>query len=335
MALRLIEVVLQEKEAEEINDLLGESKILDIRQVKLPGEEVLVRILLDAEQSESVLDVLEKRYIKWGGKRMVVLPVEATLPRVVIDLGGKALVSEKSVEHIGREELYEDIKAVATCSRTYLAMVVLSTVVAAIGLQRNNVGIIIGAMVIAPLLGPNMAISLGIALGDLPLLWRAFRTSMIGIMLAIGLSLIIAMFMDFDLTLPEILSRTRVLLWDDVILALAAGAAGAISFTTGSVSGALIGVMVAVAMLPPLVTFGVLLGSNYPVMAMGAFSLFLVNLICVNLAGVMSFWIQGIRPVTWKEKGLAVKATRFAVGILVLCLLVLSGLIWFLQKGAS
>ena len=152
MALRLIEMVLQDKDGVGVHELLKEHKVLEHRQVRLLGGELLVRILLDAEQSESVLDLLEKRYGTGVGNRLVVLPVEATLPRAESEPAsspGHLPFEESSPERIGREELYEDIKDEARCSRPYLTMVVLSTGVAAIGLQRNNVAIVIGAMVIA------------------------------------------------------------------------------------------------------------------------------------------------------------------------------------------
>ena len=145
---------------------------------------MLVRILLDAEQSEAVLDLLEKRYAGEEGNRVVILPVEATLPRAEPEPAAapeQPPPEEKPPERIGREELYEDIKDAARCSRVYLAMVVLSTIVAAVGLYYNSVAIIIGAMVIAPLLGPNMALALGTTLGDLSLLRRALLTAWPGL----------------------------------------------------------------------------------------------------------------------------------------------------------
>ncbi len=81
MALRLIEMVLQEKDGAEVRELLKEHKVLAHRQLRLPDGEVRVRILLDAEQSEAVLDLLEKEYAGGEGNRVVILPVEATLPR--------------------------------------------------------------------------------------------------------------------------------------------------------------------------------------------------------------------------------------------------------------
>jgi uncharacterized hydrophobic protein (TIGR00341 family) len=334
MALRLIEMVLQEKDGAEVRELLKEHKVLEHRQIRLPDGEVLVRILLDAERNEAVLDLLEKHYTGEEGNRVVILPVEATLPRAEPEPAaapGQPPLEEKPPGRIGREELYEDIKDAAQSSRVYLAMTVLSTVVAAIGLRHNSVTIIIGAMVIAPLLGPNMALALGTALGDLPLLRRAILTAMAGIVTAMALSVIIGVLVHVDPTLSEMASRTRVGM-GDIVLALASGCAGALAFTTG-VSATLIGVMVAVALLPPLVTFGLLIGNGQPALATGALSLFLMNLICVNLAGVTTFLVQGIRPATWWEKDRAVKATRIAIGLWVILLAGLVAMILFLRKG--
>lgn len=66
---------------------------------------------------------------------------------------------------------------------------------------------------------------------------------------------------------------------------------------------------------------------------MGAFSLFLVNLICVNLAGVTTFLVQGIKPTSWWEKDRSVKATRIAIALFVVMLAVLVGMILLVGKG--
>ncbi len=318
MALRLIEMVLQEKDGDDVRALLNECKVLEHRQIRLVNGEILVRILLDAEQSEAVLDLLEKRYAGGEGNRVVILPVEATLPRpeAVPEPEATAALeqsppAEKPPQRIGREELYEDIKDGARLSRVYMAMVVLSTIVAAIGLYYNSVAIIIGAMVIAPLLGPNVALSLGVTLGDLSLLRHGLLTALAGVAATLALSMLIGVLLQANPASPEIASRSGVG-FGDIAVALASGSAGALAFTTG-VSAALIGVMVAVALLPPLVTSGLLLGGGHLGLATGALLLFLVNLICVNLAGVTTFVVQGIKPTSWWEKDRAVKATRIAI----------------------
>ncbi|MHB1215169.1 MAG: TIGR00341 family protein [Thiobacillus sp.] len=333
MALRLIELVLQEKDGAELRELLKEHTVLEHRQLRLPDGEVLVRILLDAERNEAVLDLLEERYTGEAGNRVVVLPVEATLPRAEPEPASvpeQPPSEEKPPGRIGREELYEDIKDAAQCSRVYLAMVVLSTIVAAIGLYYNSVAIIIGAMVIAPLLGPNMALALATTLGDLSLLRHAALTALAGIATTMVLAVIIGVLLQVDPAAPEMASRNGVGL-GDLAVALASGAAGALAFTTG-VSATLIGVMVAVALLPPLVAFGLLLGGGHAALAMGALSLFLMNLICVNLAGVTTFLIQGLRPATWWEKDRAGKATRTAIVLWTVLLAGLIGMILLLRR---
>jgi len=335
MALRLIEMVLREKDGDDVRTLLNECKVLEQRQIRLADGEILVRILLDAEQSETVLDLLEKNYAGREGNRVVILPVEATLPRPQQEPDATASpeqppTEEKPPGRIGREELYEDIKDSARLSRVYMAMVALSTVVAAIGLNDNSVAVIIGAMVIAPLLGPNVALSLGTTLGDLSLLRQGLVTALAGVGAALALSVLIGVVLNVDPTLSEMASRTRVGP-GDIAVALASGSAGALAFTTG-ISAVLIGVMVAVALLPPLVTSGLLLGGGHPALAMGAFSLFLVNLICVNLAGVTTFLVQGIKPTSWWEKDRAMKATRIAIALSVVLLAVLVGTILLVRK---
>lgn len=340
MALRLIEVVLSEKDAGELPELLDACNLLEHRQIRLADGEVLVRILLDAEQSEAVLDLLGKRYAGMEGNRVVMLPVEATLPRAEPEPEPadtpeqsppeQSPPDEKPPERLGREELYEDIKSGARLSRVYMAMVGLSTVLAAIGLQNDNVAIIIGAMVIAPLLGPNVALSFGTTLGDLPLLRNALITALAGVAAALALSVGMGVVFHVDPTSFELASRTHARL-GDVVVGLASGSAGALAFTTG-VSATLIGVMVAVALLPPLVTAGLLLGAGYSAQAMGALSLFLVNLICVNLAGVTTFLVQGIKPTSWWEKDRAVKATRVAIALSTALLGGLVGMILLLRK---
>lgn len=145
------------------------------------------------------------------------------------------------------------------------------------------------------------------------------------------LSVILGVLLQVSPASPEVASRDAVAI-GDVVVALASGCAGALAFTTG-VSTTLIGVMVAVALLPPLVTFGLLLGGGHSVPAMGALSLFLVNLICVNLAGVTTFLMQGIRPAIWWEKDRAVKAARIAIGLWGALLAALAALILLLRKG--
>jgi uncharacterized hydrophobic protein (TIGR00341 family) len=209
-----------------------------------------------------------------------------------------------------REELYNQIEKGARLDGNYLVLVFLSTVVAAIGLLENNVAVIVGAMVIAPLLGPNIALAFAATLGDRDLLQESFKTNLTGLMFALGLSVFIGWLWPVFSPNAEILARTDVG-FDGVVLALASGAAAVLSLTSGMAS-ALVGVMVAVALLPPTATLGMVLASGQFEMAAGAALLLAVNIVCVNLSANLVFLVKGVRPRTWIEKR---KARQSAVWI--------------------
>jgi len=331
MALRLIEMVLPEAASEQVPALLQGQQVLAVNLARLERNEVLVRVLLDVSHSEGVLDVLNKQFAGLEGFRLVLLPVEATLPRPEPEPAPAPAaapeVKPAQTERISREELYNDIHDAARLDAVYLVMVVLSTIVASVGLLRDNVATIIGAMVIAPLLGPNVALALATTLADFRLARTALKAGAAGVGVALVLSVALGLFFPADPAQTEIAVRTHVQL-GDIAVALAAGAAGALAFTTG-VPATLIGVMVAVALLPPLATTGLLLGSQQLGLATGAALLFLTNLICINLAGVTTFVIQGIHPVRWWEADRAKKATGFAIVLWTALLLALAAVIGF------
>ena len=118
----------------------------------------------------------------------------------------------------------------------------------------------------------------------------------------------------------------------EVALALASGSAGALAFTTG-LSATLIGVMVAVALLPPLVAFGLLMGSGHESLAWGAMLLFIANFISVNLSGVATFLAQGIRPQKRADAKRAKRASILAMALWILMLALLVYIILMYRAG--
>lgn len=329
MALRLIELILPEDQIISAQEILQNCLALGIWNENLQENKILIRILLPAEKTEETMDTLEKHFSLVEGFRIILFPVEASVPRpeqpyekppeAVKEQPEQQLAS--NIGRISREELYNDVEDSAKITKIYLIMAVLSSIVAAIGLLRSNVAIIIGAMVIAPLIGPNVALSLATTLGDIHLIRNSLKTLIAGTLTVFVISISLGFIFTVNPEIPEIASRTVIGI-GDIILALAAGSAGALSFTTG-IPTTLIGVMVAVALLPPLVTCGMLVGAGYWHDAFNAFLLVLTNIICINLAGVVTFMLQGIKPLTWWEADKAKKATRIAITLWVLFLTLL------------
>ena len=125
----------------------------------------------------------------------------------------------------------------------------------------------------------------------------------------------------------ELLARTYVGL-DSAVLAMASGAAAGISLTSG-IPSILVGVMVAVALLPPAATMGLMLGAGQTDLAYGAAVLLAVNIVAVNLSAKLAFLVQGIKPRTWLEKEKAKQSMLSYIIIWVLTLGTLLLVIYF------
>jgi uncharacterized hydrophobic protein (TIGR00341 family) len=328
MAVRLIQVFLPAEAAESARRTVhGDTfTALGYWETPLADDQVLVRVLVDAKDTGVALDLLDRHFAALPGFRAVLLPVDATLPRIEEKPRDEAEAGAARVPRIGRvsrEELYAAVTDGLEVSAVYLAMIVFSTTVATVGLHRDNVAIVIGAMVMAPLLGPNVALSLATTLGDLPLARRSIVVGAAGLVVALGLSAALGSLFPPELTLREIAVRTRVDL-GDVVLGLASGSAAALSFTSG-VPAVLVGVMVAVALLPPTVVLGMLLGAGDRTGAAGAALVLVTNIICVNLAGVATFLVLGVQPSGWWEARQARRAARIVLAAWLLLLASLVG----------
>jgi uncharacterized hydrophobic protein (TIGR00341 family) len=340
MALRLIEVFLPSAYSARLEESLSKDGVVAHWSAQLSEQQMLVRVLVRVEDSESFLDRLESLFA--GTEfRAVLLPVEATLPRLEPEKEEPAApepaVSEESKPEeapsprISREELYQHVNEDAQLTRTSLVLVALSAVVAAVGIANNNVTVVIGAMVIAPLLGPNVALALATTLADADLAKSAAKTNFAGILVALAVAIPIGFLVKVNPHVAEIQSRLHVQL-KDIVLALASGSAGVLSITTAA-PAALIGVMVAVALIPPLVTFGLLIGAGHLALAVPALLLFVANVICINLAGVVTLVVQNVRPRIWWEEDRAKKAVKIAIALWVFLLLMLVGVILLVQHG--
>ncbi|PIE52980.1 TIGR00341 family protein [Candidatus Fermentibacteria bacterium] len=282
MAGRLIEVFLPSERLELARSSVSGLMITSIWTEKLSETHSQLHILTDSSSSEKVTQALSATLEDTlDDIHIVCLPVEASLP-----------AGDSSSGVISIEELKQDVTEMVSPTAATWILTLLSAVVAAAGLYRNSVTILVGAMVIAPLLGPSVGLALGMVHLDFKLLGFSAREMVLRSIIAFLFAFVLGYFITADPSLAEIASRTAVSP-SDMILAFASGAAGAIALCTAAPS-ALIGVMVAVALMPPLVTGGLLLGGGNAGWT-GALSLFAVNLLCIVISGMAVFLIRRLR----------------------------------------
>src|SRR6056297_3051672 len=233
---------------------------------------------------------------------------------------------------ISREELTTRAEELAPANSTFFAFLLLSTIIAATGLLLDSAATIIGAMVVAPLMGPAISASVGAILDEPKMASRGVTLQVTGLIAAIVTAAIMGWLLQqtalippaLDIrTIPQVAERTSPNFLS-LFLALGSGLAGAISIIRGAGS-ALVGVAIAVALVPPAATSGLGIAFGLPGVAIAAAVLVLVNLLAINLSALILFYLSGFKPLgAGKFEG--VKASVFsriiyiAIGIAVLSL---------------
>jgi uncharacterized hydrophobic protein (TIGR00271 family) len=194
-----------------------------------------------------------------------------------------------------RWDVREEISLGAQPGVNYFVLIVLSCIIATLGLLLNSGAVVIGAMLVAPLMSPIFAFSLGLILGDVRLMRLSIEAVFKGVALAVIIAAFIGVLSPFKEPTGEIMARTQPTLLD-LAVALASGMAGAYALARKDVSAALPGVAIAAALMPPLGVVGLGLSLGDARVAGGAFLLFVANIAAISLAGVLVFMLLGIRP---------------------------------------
>jgi uncharacterized hydrophobic protein (TIGR00271 family) len=198
-------------------------------------------------------------------------------------------------------DLREAMSGSAQPGANYFVLIVLSCIIATLGLLLDSPAVVIGAMLVAPLMSPILAFSLGMVLGDVRLIRLSIEAVFKGVALALIIAVSIGILSPFKELTSEIMARTQPNLLD-LTVALASGMAGAYALARKEVSVALPGVAIAAALMPPLGVAGLGLSLGDAQVAGGAFLLFLANIASISLAGVIVFILLGVRPRTWQPE---------------------------------
>lgn len=325
--MKIIQVIADDAHVDTLRGIAAQHKVAEfwVGNVQEDGRSV-ARFLVTPKNRKSVLDAIQMTISTSKNFRIFILPIDAAIPHP--ESAAEAAKARGSATTT-REELYNNIYKGAQLDATYLWLVFLSTIVAAIGLLENNVAVVIGAMVIAPLLGPNIALAFGTALADPKLMSKALVCTLAGLAVALILAFIIGLIWEGPFDSNELMARTHVG-FSGAALALASGAAAVLSLTTGLPS-VLVGVMVAVALLPPVATVGIMLAQQEYQLAYGATLLLAVNIVCVNLSAKIVLWLRGVKPRTWLEKTKARQSVTLYIIIWALSLVLLMLLV-YLQR---
>lgn len=233
----------------------------------------------------------------------------------------KQFVAEQfSNKKVDYPEVRVRIEANALPSKMYFVMNILSAIIASYGLVTNSAAVVIGAMLVAMMLGPITGVALAIIDYRMPLLRKSLITVFLGISLVVLVGFIVGwLHKDQPLT-AEILSRTQPTSMD-LMIALAGGTAGAYAMVSPHLSVAVVGVAVATALVPPLAASGILFANGEMQMGLGALLLALTNIIAIQFTNALVLWLLGFRRLVdddYKSKTYLTFLRRNAVTLLLL-----------------
>ncbi len=225
-----------------------------------------------------------------------------------------------STSMLSQEEIYSKAQEFSRFDVAQWGLICLSSAIAAYGLALDNLIVVIGAMMLAPMLSPFVSGALSIVVGDRTLMLESLRSGLEGVVLAIVVSFLSVLFFPVNITHALDLVVSPGIL--PILLSLLVGIAAALTFVTG-LRDQVAGVAVAIALVPPLASVGIGLRMRDLVFASQAASVAFINILSIIVAGFVTFKIIGLKPSTYYKQKEA-EQIRYLLPIAVSILLLLS-----------
>ena len=329
--MRLVQVTVPDEKQAAVMDVL-EGEGIDYVLTDTPEDPDYAATIffpLPTEAVESVLHALNERNLGEVG-HSVIVNAETVVSTDFEELQEEYETTDEQDDQVAAEELGGQARESIPSRGTYALLTAVSAVVATAGMLINSPAVVVGAMVIAPLVGPAMATSVGTVLYDQRLFHHGVKHQLFGVVLAlVSATLFAAVAKNLFLVPPGVvvvqIEQVAGRLSPDLltlVVAVGAGIAGARSLSSDIATG-LVGVMIAAALVPPAAAVGIGVAWWLPGVVFDAGVLVLVNVLAINLAALGTLWYSGYRPPDWDSEARARSATRrrlLTLGVAVLVL---------------
>jgi len=220
---------------------------------------------------------------------------------------------------LSQEELYSKAQESAEFDTAQWGLIGLSSIIAAFGLASDNLIVVIGAMMLAPLLSPFVSGALSLTVGDRKLMISSLKAGIISVLIAVALSFVAVI--PFPVNMNPTLQLVSTPSIISILLAVFVGAAAALTFATG-LRDEIAGVAVAIALVPPISSIGIGLRMGDLGLVANASTVASMNMLAVIISGYLCFKILGLKPSTYYKKKQAQKIKYLVpVALLIFSLL--------------
>lgn len=323
--MRLVKVFVPDEQRDTVLSVLDDEEIdhLLIREDATGGS------VIEFPLPEQAVDYVQGRIEEEGveGEYLVTLDVHSVQTERFAALEERFIEGGEGEESVTAEEIRTTALGLNPDPVAYYAMTFISAVVAVAGLLLNSAALVVGSMVIAPQVGSALTTSVGAVIDDWSMVERGVRSQLLSLVVAIAAAATFAWllqslgfvspFIDLD-TISQIGHRLSPGFLT-LTIGVGAGIAGALGIAT-ALPVSLVGVMVAVALIPAAATVGIGIAWGHSTVAFPALILLIVNLIAINVAGYATLRGLGYRPET-DERSPGHRRRVAVIGVVVLLVL--------------
>ncbi|MBM9512515.1 TIGR00341 family protein [Desulfogranum marinum] len=309
-----------------LNNLTSTIGYLKTETLRIESTEP-VPMFIDGEEATSTpvqCEVLSAAVRVKTGEKLHQQKLEGATPAEITKINnlpqGKEIIKAQKKQipffSYASEERFRDLflalKGDAAIDPIYIILMLLSTLLATVGLYLNSSSVVIGAMLLAPLMSPIVSLAMGLLRGDSALAFRSFRKIIVGVGIALSAAALMSLTFPYKPVTAEMQARLNPSLLD-LAVAVIAGIAGAYTKSYKEILQSLAGVGIAVALVPPLAVAGIGLGRLDLLFAWQAFLLFSTNLIGITLAAAYTFRVLGFSAAVRNKRGVALIAITMAL----------------------
>ena len=325
--MKKIEVTVTKDEAGKVEELLEKTELVYLSfKVEIEGEKCCFYsiVLPDNLADRTVAEISSVIDLRLRENTIGVICVEGAVSTYLDRLREK--VAKKPTPSGPLERLVESTERYTRLSKDVLTMALFATMIALAGLFLNNVAILIGAMLLSPLLGPINAFAVNANLGRIKKLLRSQAAVLLLlaaiVLLAAGVTFLASQFAELPDTTTQIIIRSHATL-TDIMIALILGLAAGIALVVGFPE-ILVGVAIAVAIVPPAAVSGIGLALANTNLFVGALILTLIYLFGLQLGSTLMLRIRGVLPRRYYQQTEARKRSTYSILILAALLAILT-----------
>lgn len=313
--MKQLQVTVPKKSRADAEEILEKfSSDISSSEAEKDGDKVIeFRITAESDQIDDLTEKLKTLDgIDSGDLTIRVMQQESLIRKGQQTRGSSSMLSQA--------ELYSQAQESASFNRAQWSLIGLSAIIATYGLVADNVIVVIGAMMVAPILSPFISGALSVAVGDRKLLANSLKTGLTSFVIAILAATVAAA--PFNIVMNDSLALVSSPTMLSLLLSIFVGAAASLTFVTG-LRDEMAGVAVAIALIPPIASIGIGIRMLDIQMVTNALTVVLINMISIISAGFICFRVIGVKPSTYYKKKQAEKM-RYILPLTLLLLLALS-----------